>query len=143
MKRCQWSINVSTNSLRAFVQIARTLFVFDGCVGTLLIIILSLVPVTLRPHTGAGGSIEHWIAYTLVALAFGLGLQRLRLRLLVGVALSVGSGVLELLQNFVPGRNPEVIGFVASSLGVWAGLGFAALLMAKFGPYLTPGEDEL
>ena len=41
--------------------------------GVFLIVILSLVPGTLRPHTGAGGSMEHLAAYTLVATAFGLG----------------------------------------------------------------------
>jgi VanZ family protein len=124
---------LSVKSLAAHIEIARKLFVLAGCVGTLMIIVLSLVPVTLRPHTGAGGDIEHWIAYTLVALAFGLGFKLRRMRLLTGVALSAGSGLLELLQNFVPGRNPEVAGFLASSLGAWMGLGIAATLITIVG----------
>ena len=43
--------------------------------GVFLIVILSLVPGTLRPHTGASGSMEHLAAYTLVATAFSFGSQ--------------------------------------------------------------------
>lgn len=107
--------------------------VLAGWIGTLMIAVLSLVPVTLRPHTGAGGDIEHWIAYTLVALAFGLGFKMRRTRLLTGVALSAGSGLLELLQNFVPGRNPEVAGFLASSFGSWVGIAIAATVTTAVG----------
>ena len=65
------------------------------------------------------------IAYALVGAAFGLGYRSARGRLAAGLALTAGAAILEGLQNFVPGRSPEVIGFVASSLGAWFGLALA------------------
>jgi VanZ family protein len=60
-----------------------------------------------------------------VGAAFGLGYRTTAARLAVGLALTVGAASLEGLQNFVPGRNPEMIGFLASSAGAWFGLGLA------------------
>ena len=103
----------------------RRLGLAAGYGGSLLIAVLSLVPAVARPHTGAGGAYEHWMAYTLVGAAFGLGYRSAGARLAAGLALTAGAGILEGLQNFVPGRNPEVTGFVASSLGAWSGLALA------------------
>jgi VanZ family protein len=107
----------------------RLLWIGMGYFGCLLIIILSLVPGTLRPHSGIGGHYEHWIAYTVVGLAFGMGYAATRRQLCFGLALTLGAGGLELLQNFVPGRSPEVVGFLASAFGAWCG--FAVALFAS------------
>jgi VanZ family protein len=50
-------------------------------------------------------------------------------RLMFLVALSAGSGLLELLQNFVPGRSPNFWDAVASTAGWAAGaiVGAAAI----------------
>lgn len=111
----------------------RRLSLATGYMGSVAIAVLSLLPAVARPHTGAGGEYEHWLAYALVGAAFGLGYQTVRKCLYTGLWLSAGSAVLELLQNFIPGRTPEVVGFVASSLGAWAGLSvaFAALAMRR------------
>ena len=111
---------------------ARRLCILAGYIGTAMISLLSLAPATLRPHTGAGGGYEHWVAYALVGLAFGLGYETFRKRAMTGLALSTGSAVLELLQSFVPGRNPEVIGFLSSSFGSFAGVSLAALTVFAF-----------
>lgn len=113
------------------IQIAQHLCILAGYVGTVIIVVLSLVPPSLRPHTGVGGKIEHWIAYALVGLAFGLGQQTARLRLRTGIALSAAAALLELLQNFIPGRNPEVVGFLSSSMGTWMGLGLASIALVS------------
>ncbi|MGH8743343.1 MAG: hypothetical protein ACREUY_03600 [Burkholderiales bacterium] len=100
----------------------RRLWLIAGYIGSLLIVALSLAPPTLRPHTAAGGQYEHLIAYALVGAAFGMGYRAAPWRLFSGLALTAGAAILELLQNFIPGRSPEVIGFLASSLGAWLGL---------------------
>ena len=92
----------------------------------------SAVPHTSHslPHTGAGGEYEHGVAYALVGFAFGCGYRLLRPRLFSGVALMAAAATLEVLQNFVPGRSPEVIGFLTSSFGAWMGLLVAILASA-------------
>ena len=105
----------------------RRIWLGIGYLGILLIVTLSLIPATARPHTGAGGEYEHGIAYALVGFAFGWGYRLLRPRLFFGVALMATAATLEVLQNFVPGRSPEVAGFLTSSFGAWMGL-LAAML---------------
>jgi VanZ family protein len=113
----------------------RPLWLVAGYMGCLIIVTLSLVPASARPHSGLGGQYEHWLAYALVGFAFGMGYRTRGRQLFAGLALTAGAAILELLQNFVPGRDPETIGFVASSLGAWFGLALSlfaqALLRAK------------
>jgi hypothetical protein len=106
-----------------------------GYAGFAVIIVLSLVPGTLRPHTGAGGGYEHWLAYMADGLAFGLGYARLRPVLLCGTGLALGAGLLELAQLLVPGRNSEIAGFLASTSGAWAGLTLGFLITRAASPY--------
>jgi VanZ family protein len=113
-------------------ETARLLWIVIGYIGSLVIIVLSLVPAAARPHSGIGGQYEHWIAYALVGLAFGMGYRPLRPQLYSGLTLTVGAAILELLQNFIPRREPELIGFVASSLGAWFGLALAVFCGAIF-----------
>jgi VanZ family protein len=117
----------------AALEVARRFCIIAGYVGSLMIAVLSLVPLAARPHAGIGGEYEHGVAYALVGAAFGMGYPTTGGRLLAGGALMAGAAVLELLQNFVPGRSPEAMGFLASSAGAWLGLGlvFAAAAMLR------------
>jgi VanZ family protein len=103
-----------------------------GYAGWIIIVTLSLLPTAARPHTGLGGQYEHWLAYAVVGFALGMGYRRLSQWLLSALTLSLSSGVLELLQNFVPGRNPELLGFLTSSLGAWCGLLVAIYALGFF-----------
>ncbi len=105
----------------------RRLSIIAGYVGYAMIVVLSLLPAQARPHTGVGGEYEHWIAYALVGGAFAAGYFATRTRIFAGLALTANSAILELLQNFIPGRTPELTGFLASSLGAWIGIFLAAL----------------
>jgi VanZ family protein len=98
-----------------------------GYVGYVIIVVLSLLPAQTRPHTGVGGEYEHWIAYALVGGTFATGYLTTRARLFAGLALTGSAAILELLQNFIPGRTPEFTGFLASSLGAWFGIFLVAL----------------
>jgi len=109
-------------------QIVKRIWLAAGYIGILLIVTLSLIPATARPHTGAGGGFEHAAAYALVGFAFGWGYRQLRPQLCSGIALTATAATLEALQNFVPGRNPEVLGFLSSTSGAWIGLLGAILL---------------
>ncbi|MEP7173237.1 MAG: VanZ family protein [Aestuariivirga sp.] len=106
----------------------RRLSIVAGYVGYAMIVVLSLLPAQTRPHTGIGGEYEHWIAYALVGGAFAAGYSTTRARLFAGLALTGNAAILELLQNFIPGRTPEFTGFLASSFGAWFGIFLVALM---------------
>jgi VanZ family protein len=113
-----------------FYRLQR-LSVIAGYVGYVMIVVLSLLPAQTRPHTGVGGEYEHWVAYALVGGAFAAGYSTTRAGLFAGLALTGSAAILELLQNFIPGRTPEFTGFLASSLGAWFGI-FLVTLTAFF-----------
>ena len=97
-----------------------------------LLALLSWLPAEEMTRTGINGRIEHFIAYMgtmlFVGAAYALRLGSLRIMaMLIGYA-----GILELGQNFSPGRHSTVLDFFASSFGVVAGaiafqLGYALL----------------
>jgi hypothetical protein len=93
-----------------------------GCVATwlcvALLIVLSLVPGTDRPQTGLPGGWEHFVAYAGTAMIAMLTYRRA----------SLLSSMLEVLQNFVPGRAPAVMDAVFSTAGGALGAGVAAPL---------------
>jgi VanZ family protein len=86
-----------------------------------LLAVVSWLPSEEMVRTGFDGHLEHFTAYfgtmLVIAAAYGasLGLPRPTL-LLIAYA-----GVLELGQNFSPGRHPAVADFASSSLGVVVG----------------------
>jgi VanZ family protein len=82
--------------------------------------VLSLTPgEEIEPlRTDLPGQVEHIIAYAgsgAIAMA-GYGLNRGAVRV-IG-SLWVYAAILEYLQHFSPGRNPAVVDFAASALGV-------------------------
>jgi VanZ family protein len=81
------------------------------------VLVLSWVPGDSRPTIGTSNLIEHFGAYfvtTLVTIVAFVPPRTIR-SVLVGMILL--AGVAELGQNFVPGREPKVIDFLASSVG--------------------------
>jgi VanZ family protein len=90
------------------------------------LVVLSLLPKQHMLRTGFGGHIEHILAYlgTAFVVAFAYGHTR-RLHIVGG--LIAYAGMLELLQNFSPGRTPAIEDFACSSLGVLLGVGLYAI----------------
>ena len=89
------------------------------CVG--LLGLLSMLPAQDMVRTGLTGPLEHFAAYAgsgAIAMA-GYGLNRGAVRV-IG-CFWVYAGILEYLQHFSPGRNPAVVDFAASALGVLCG----------------------
>jgi VanZ family protein len=101
--------------------IASSIWLVAACFGLILILVLSLVPGSIRPHTGASRYVEHFIAYLLVALAFAFGIGSRKKAFWIVCGMSVLSVLLEILQIHIPGRSPEVGGAISSSAG--AGMG--------------------
>ena len=92
-----------------------------GCV--VLLAVLSLLPAEEMVRTSLGGHIEHATAYAGTALLIGLGYPAWGWRRIAAV-LVIYAGVLELLQNFSPGRHPAILDWLSSSIGAMIGLAF-------------------
>ena len=107
---------MTTNALRA---LAWTL------VAT--IVILSLVPPSLRPVTGAPREFEHLAIFASCGLAFGLGYRAGHA--LRGAALVAFSGVIEVLQCLAPARHARVSDFMVDAMGSCAGILLAWILL--------------
>ena len=111
---------------------ARLLGIATGCFGGGLMAVLSLLPAASVPDLVVGSTYDHLLAYTALGFCFGSGFPSLRSQLYSGFALTLGALVFELLQNFIPGRSPDISDFMASSLGAWSGLTLAILVPPIF-----------
>lgn len=92
-----------------------------GCV--ILLAVLSLLPAEKMIRTSLGGHIEHVIAYGGTALLIGSGYPAWGWKR-IATLLGIYAGILELLQNFSPGRHPAVLDWLSSSAGALIGIAF-------------------
>jgi VanZ family protein len=83
------------------------------------IVVLSVVPPTLRPETGLPHGLEHFVIYWATGLAFALG-YKLKPGLLAPL-LVFFSGAVEIAQLFVPGRHARLSDFIVDALAITAG----------------------
>jgi hypothetical protein len=112
--------------------------------GIVAITILSLLPGSMRPHTGLPGRAEHFLAYACTGLAASFGYLSFRERIVVWTALGAASGFFELLQACIPDRSSDVRDVLASTIGLTVGLllgaGIAALILKWFCADQPAGE---
>jgi VanZ family protein len=85
-----------------------------------LIVILSLVPPSLRPVTAAPHDFEHFAIFLLCGLCLGLGYRSGHL--LQGGALVIFAAVVEVLQRLVPGRHARLGDFLIDAAAGCAGI---------------------
>ncbi len=101
-----------------------------------VIVVLSLVPGSARPHTIFPGRIEHFIAYAGTGFLSGFAYRAARERLSVWIGLAAASCIFEIVQEFVPGRSPSPLDALASTSGLTVGLilgaGLSTILSQKF-----------
>jgi len=90
--------------------------------------ILSLLPPKSIEKLGEHDKINHFIAYSVLSLNFGLVVKNLK-TFLFCLPLLIGYGLLfEYLQGFVPGRQPSWLDAIANSIGVIIGFVFFAFV---------------
>jgi hypothetical protein len=117
----------STASRREFgIRLAR----IAAITAIIAIVILSVVPGTLRPSIGASGNVEHALAYGGAAFLSALSWKHAR-RTVGPVAFSCLAGVAEIVQLFVPGRHAGFDNWAASTCGAVLGIALAAALVAR------------
>ena len=93
---------------------------------TAAIVVLSLVPPTLRPETSAPHSIEHFAIYVATGFAFGLGYKHRHD--LLAILLVIFTGSIEIVQLFVPGRHARISDFIIDAIAACMGLAIASLV---------------
>jgi VanZ family protein len=84
------------------------------------IVILSLVPPSLRPVTGAPHSLEHFAIFALCGFGFGFGYRVVKI--LEVVALVAFAGLVEVLQLMVPGRHARLTDFAVDAIAGCVGI---------------------
>src|SRR3954465_9811294 len=92
------------------------------------IIVLSLVPASHRPTSGASNELEHIAIYLLAGVALGIGYQK-RLSW-VAIGLVIFAGLIEMAQLWVPGRHARFSDLLID--GVAAFIGAMAATLEKY-----------
>jgi VanZ family protein len=99
--------------------------IITGWLALTFIVYATLSPIQDRPVI-AGPQLEHFVAFALVGLAFGLAYPN---RLLLIVAIVVGSAFgLEALQLLTPDRHGRVLDAVMKAAGGVCGIGAGQLI---------------
>jgi len=89
-------------------------------------IVLSIGPHSFRPYTGIEHELEHFLAFAIVGLAFGLGYPGRGLTLaMTGIAIA---GALETAQLWVPHRHAYFSDFLVNGSAICIGIAVAAFL---------------
>jgi VanZ family protein len=105
-------------------RIPLTIVKIAGSLAVIALAVLSLVPRELRPHTGAPGPVEHLAAYAIVGALLAFGYHKRSQPFIIALSLLLYASILEIAQIWVPGRNPTVVDFAASSAGALIGSAF-------------------
>jgi VanZ family protein len=98
------------------------------------IVVLSLVPASLRPETDVPHNLEHFAIFVATGIAFGIGYGR-RPRL-VALWIVIFAGAVELAQFAVPGRHARLSDFIVDALAACVGLAMASFVAQRT---LAPG----
>ena len=91
-----------------------------------LVTFATLGPPSSRPHSDLGQVAEHGLAFILVGLAFGFAYPDHRLR--NATIAMVMTGLLEVLQIWMPGRHARFADFVVDAIATSIGFVIAASL---------------
>jgi hypothetical protein len=112
-----------SSALLAVIRLAFWLVIF-------MLILLTVVPPTIRPGTGTSHHIEHFASFALAGSLYYLGYAgHLAPRLFAAVLFAGG---LEVLQMFVPGRHARLLDLVMDALGACTGIVLAFALARTF-----------
>ena len=98
----------------------------------LAIVVLSLVPPSYRPITGASHNCEHLAIFLMTGFAFGLAYPDKPFALAVGLVIFCTA--IEISQRWIPGRHARLSDFIVDAAAACIGLG-AASVAARFSGY--------
>jgi VanZ family protein len=90
----------------------------------LAVAVFTIAPIGFRPVTAAPVSLERFTAFAAMGAAFCLGYPKHRLHIVVLIGIV---GLLEIAQNYVPGRHGRLPDGVVKASGALLGAAFAML----------------
>lgn len=93
------------------------------------IIVLSLVPTSLRPETDLPHDLEHFVIFIAAGIAFGVGYSRKPGW--VTVWLVIFAGAIEIAQILAPGRHARLSDFFVDTLAACVGLAISTFVVAR------------
>ena len=96
---------------------------------TITIVVLSLVPASLRPETDVPHDLEHFAIFVASGIAFGIGYSRRPG--LVALWLVIFAGAVELAQLAIPGRHARLSDFIVDALAACIGLAMASFVAER------------
>ena len=115
----------------------QKLFQIAGWFVVLLIVILSLVPPSLRPVTDLPHNLEHALIFLAIGVSFEIGYPRMIFVNAIG--LTAFAGAVELAQLWSSGRHARVSDFIVDALAALIGVGIAWMaLRSRMGAILNP-----
>jgi VanZ family protein len=97
------------------------------------IVALSVVPPELRPETAVPHYFEHFLAYALMGMAFGLGYKSNQAML--AIFLTAFCALIEIVQLFVPGRHARLLDFATDTIAVCLGVALASAVAMLHGRF--------
>jgi VanZ family protein len=101
-------------------MVARKVFQLAAWSGLVAIVVLTMVPPSLRPTTNAPHDVEHAAAFLVVGFLFGLAYAGRERILTIGAV--VFCAVVEVLQLYVPGRHARWIDFAVDAAAAVTGV---------------------
>jgi VanZ family protein len=126
-----WLARVKTVLDRTQIKLFSRLI---GPLAVVILAILSLVPGSMRPHTGAPGNLEHIVAYLLTAGLLSFGYGKNRNPAVIALCLSFFSATAEIAQIYIPDRHADFFDFAASSTGAFIGSALAWIIVRALSP---------
>lgn len=102
-----------------------TIMQISAWIAIVAITILSLVPASTRPVSGASNTLEHLLIFGLTGLAFGFGYGVNYLRQMIGLVFFAGA--IELSQYAAASRHPRLIDFIVDATTACFGVAVAWL----------------
>ncbi len=93
----------------------------------LLIVLLSLVPPSLRPVTGLPHSLEHLLIFLATGISFVIGYPGSLLVRCIGLV--TFAGLVEIAQFWDPGRHARMSDFIVDASAAMIGVGIAWIVL--------------
>ncbi len=79
-------------------------------------------------RTGAPGFAEHFLAYFIASICVAIGFVNQFSKIRISLGLVVFAGAMELAQNFIPSRDPNILDFLSGAIGVVSGIALVYLM---------------
>jgi VanZ family protein len=108
------------------MMVARKLSRVAAWSAASAIVVLTVVPPSLRPTTDAPHDVEHAVAFLILGILFGLaytGRERV-----LSAGLVVFCAMIEILQLYIPGRHARWIDFVVDAIAAVVGIFIGAFV---------------